>query len=215
MMAHQFLADPKAIYAQSFATIRQEADLSRFGPEEREIVVRIIHAAGMVEIADELSFSKGAVAAGRKALQKGAAIVCDVQMVANGIIANRLDAGNEIVCRLRTDCATHFAKEHHSTRSAGGMECAKDRMAGAIVAIGNAPTALFHLLNRIEEGWSRPALILGFPVGFVGAAESKQALVENDLGIEFIAIKGRKGGSAMAAAAVNGLVFGTGEEHAQ
>lgn len=214
-MAHPFQSDPQAIYAQSFATIRAEADLSTFAPDEREVAVRIIHACGMVEIASELAFSKRAVAAGRAALKKGAPIICDAQMVAHGIIAHRLGPQTEIVCRLKTECASQFAQEHRSTRSAGGIECVKDRMEGAIVAIGNAPTALFHLLNRLQQGWPRPALVLGFPVGFVGAAESKKALIENRLGIEFVALKGRKGGSAMAAAAVNALVFGTGEEKAQ
>lgn len=207
-MAQDYLRDPAAIYRESFRAIRAETDLSRLNAGEAEIAIRLVHACGMPDIVGDLVFSPHAVDVGRKALAAGAPIICDAFMVRDGIIARKLAAANPILCELRSDCASRFASEHATTRSAGGIECAREHLSGALVAIGNAPTALFHLLQRLEEGWPRPALILGFPVGFVGAAESKQALIDSKLGIPFVTLTGRRGGSAMAAAAINALAFG-------
>jgi len=204
----QYLRDPKAIYQQSFASIRQEADLSRFALDEQDVVIRLIHACGMVDIVDELEFSSGAVGAGKSALKNGAPIICDVNMVAKGVITRQLANNNQVVCGLDLPEAKSFAKEHSHTRTAGGIAALENKISGAIIAIGNAPTALFHLLEMIENGGPKPALVLGFPVGFVGAAESKTFLIANNNDIAFIALKGRRGGSAFAAAAVNALVSG-------
>lgn len=199
--------DPAAIYAQSFATVQAEARLGRFPKDMQPLVTRLIHSCGMVEIADRLAFSPQAVAAGRAALAAGAPVLCDCQMVAAGIIRRHLPQ-TEIVVTLNDSATPELAHAIGNTRSAAAVELWRDRLDGAVVAIGNAPTALFHLLELIDEGFPRPALILGFAVGFVGAAESKAELVANPRGAEFIALKGRKGGSAMAAAAVNALATG-------
>ncbi len=203
-----YLRAPEAIYAESFATIRREASLGRFAPEDQDMVIRLIHAYGMVDIADDLVISPGAVAAGKAALAKGAPIICDVRMVAEGVIRRKLAAGNEVLCGLGDVGVPELATQLQTTRSAAGIEVLAPLMAGSIVAIGNAPTALFHLLERMDEGFPKPALILGFPVGFVGAAESKDALIANARGVPFVALKGRRGGSALAAAAVNALAAG-------
>jgi len=203
-----YLRSPKAIYQQSFATIKNEADLGRFSLDEQEVAIRLIHACGMVNIADDLVFSDGAVAAGRKALANSASIITDVQMVAKGIIERNLVHENKVVCGLDMAGAREFAKEQNTTRSAAGIEMLANKITGAIIVIGNAPTALFHLLEMIEKGEAKPALILGFPVGFVGAVESKQALIESDFGVSFITLTGRRGGSAMAAAALNAVAVG-------
>ncbi len=200
-----YLRDPAAIYAQSFATIEAEADLARFDALERTVAVRLIHACGMVDVVDDIAMSPGAAEAGRVALQAGATIVTDVEMVRHGIIAARLGAGNAIECRLRTTEARVQADRLETTLSAGGIEAARDILPGSIVVIGNAPTALFHLLEMIEDGLKPPALIVGIPVGFVGAVESKQALAAHSLSVPFITVHGRRGGSAMAAAVVNAL----------
>lgn len=205
-----YLREPEAIYEQSFKIIRDEADLARFSDNERDVAIRLIHACGMVDIADDLVVSEEAVTAGRAALDAGAPIICDVRMVAEGVITRNLRGANEVLCGLNTDDARTFAKAQGTTRSAGGIEALKDRMAGAIVAIGNAPTALFHLLERMDDGFPKPALILGFPVGFVGAAESKDALIADARGVPFVALRGRRGGSALAAAAVNAVAVGLG-----
>jgi len=208
-MAAAYLRDPAAIYAESFATIRREADLSRFEKDEQEVAVRLIHACGMVDIAGDLVFSPGAVQAGRQALGRGAPVLCDARMVAEGVMRRLLPAGNEVLCGLDLPDAAAHGAALGTTRSAGAIEALGERLAGAILAVGNAPTALFHLLERVDRGLPRPALILGFPVGFVGAAESKAALVA-DGRVPFIALSGRRGGSAMAAAAVNALAGGLG-----
>jgi len=200
-----YLKDPAAIYAESFATVEREARLGRFPEDLRPLVVRVIHACGMVEVADRLAFSEGAGAAGRKALASGAPILCDCEMVAAGIIRSRLSAGNEVVVTLNHEGVPELAQRLRTTRSAAAVELWEGRIEGAVVAIGNAPTALFHLLERLDAGWPKPALILAFPVGFVGAAESKAEIAADSRGVPFVTLKGRRGGSAMASAAVNAL----------
>jgi len=204
-----YLRDGQAIYRQSFATIRAEADLSRIPADLEKLAVRVIHACGMVEIVDALRFSAGAGLAGRQALRAGAPILCDARMVAEGITRARLPAGNEVVCTLADPVVPELARELGNTRSAAALELWRPRLAGSVVVIGNAPTALFHLLDLLAAGAPRPALILGFPVGFVGAAESKAMLTDNRLGIPYVIVEGRRGGSAMAAAAVNALASET------
>ncbi|GAB4309584.1 MAG: precorrin-8X methylmutase [Roseovarius sp.] len=204
--------DPSAIYAQSFATVRREARLERFPPGLDALAVRLIHACGMVEIADRLAFSAAAHAAGRAALARGAPILCDCEMVAAGIIRRHLPAGVEVVVTLNDPRVPGLARRIANTRSAAAVELWAGRLGGAVVAIGNAPTALFHLLEMIDAGAPRPALILGFPVGFVGAAESKAELAADPRGCDFVTLRGRRGGSAMAAAAVNALAAGLPEE---
>jgi precorrin-8X/cobalt-precorrin-8 methylmutase len=198
-----YLRDGEAIYARSFAIIRAEADLARFTPEEAEVAVRMIHACGLVEAAAQFRFAPGFVAAARAALAAGAPILCDAEMVAHGVTRARLPAGNAVVCTLRDPRTADLAAELGTTRSAAALELWRDRLGGALVAIGNAPTALFHLLDMLARGAPRPAAVVGMPVGFVGAAESKQALAATDLPWAIVA--GRMGGSAMAAAAVNAL----------
>lgn len=203
----QYLKDPAEIYALSFETVRAEANLSRLAEDQRDIAVRLVHACGMPDIVDDLVFSKQAVESGRRALKNGAPIFIDATMVGAGIINRHLD-GNDILCTLNDAGVADDAKAWGTTRSSAAVDRWQQRLDGAVVAIGNAPTALFRLLELIAEGAPRPAVILGFPVGFVGAAESKDALIASDLGVEFIALKGRRGGSAMAAAAVNALATG-------
>jgi precorrin-8X/cobalt-precorrin-8 methylmutase len=200
--------DPAAIYAQSFATVRKEARLDRFPPGLDAVATRLIHASGMVEVADRLVFSSGAFEAGRAALAAGAPVFADCEMVGAGIIRRYLPAGNDVIVTLNDPTVPERAKAIGNTRSAAAVELWADRLAGAVVAIGNAPTALFHLLELLDDGAPRPALILGFPVGFVGAAESKAELARDPRGCDFVALKGRRGGSAMAAAAVNALAAG-------
>lgn len=204
MSVYAYARDGADIYRRSFAIIRSEADLSRFDDDQARIAVRVIHACGMVEIAQELVFSPGFVRAARDALLAGKPILCDSNMVANGITRARLPAGNEIVCTLSAPDIAERAQKLGTTRSAAALELWRDRLDGALVAIGNAPTALFRLLEMIDAGAPRPAAIIGMPVGFVGAAESKAALAgRHDLAS--LIVKGRKGGSAMAVAAVNAL----------
>lgn len=203
-----YIRDPAAIYRESFATIRREADLSRFSGSMAQLVVRLIHACGMVDIADDVVASDRAVEAGRAALENGGPVICDVEMVRRGIIERMLPAENELICNVGSEAATRLARETGTTRSAGGIELCRDRLGGAVVAIGNAPTALFRLLELVDEGAARPALVIGMPVGFVGAAESKEELAANPRGIPFITISGRRGGSALAAAAVNAIASG-------
>lgn len=198
-----YLKDPAAIYAESFATVAREARIDRFPEDIRPLIARIVHACGMPEVADRLAWSPGAGEAGRAALAAGAPVLCDCAMVAAGI--TRLPAGNEIVMTLNHEGVPDLARRLGTTRSAAAVELWEGRIAGAVVVIGNAPTALFHLLERLDAGWPRPALILGFPVGFVGAAESKAELAADPRGTHFVALRGRRGGSAMAAAAVNAL----------
>ncbi len=202
---YDYVRDGTAIYARSFAIIRAEADLSRFSDDEADVAVRMIHACGLVEAASAFVFGHGFVEAGRAALRAGAPILCDAQMVAHGITQARLPARNAVVCTLRDPAVPGLAETLGTTRSAAALELWRDRMAGAVISIGNAPTALFHLLEMLAAGAPRPAAILGMPVGFVGAAESKDALAESGLGIPFAIVRGRLGGSAITAAAVNGL----------
>jgi len=205
MPHYDYIKDGEEIYRQSFAIIRGEADLARFSPDEAEIAVRMIHAAGTVEAARHFEFGPGFVAAARAALLDGAPILCDAEMVARGITAARLPAGNEVVCTLRDPATPALAAEIGNTRSAAALRLWLPRMAGAVVAIGNAPTALFFLLELLRDGAPKPAAILGMPVGFVGAAESKAALAENSYGVPYAIVRGRLGGSAMTAAALNAL----------
>jgi precorrin-8X/cobalt-precorrin-8 methylmutase len=200
-----YLRDGAAIYRQSFAIIRAEADLARFSDAEADVAVRIVHACGMVDIAKDIVFSEGAISAARQALHAGAAIICDSEMVSHGVTRARLPANNAVICTLRDPIVPALAEELRTTRSAAALELWRDRLEGALVAIGNAPTSLFRLLEMLDAGAPHPAAIVGVPVGFVGAAESKEALIANPHGIPYIAVRGRAGGSAMAAAAVNGL----------
>ncbi|KJZ18894.1 precorrin-8X methylmutase [Loktanella sp. S4079] len=204
--------DPKAIYAQSFATVRDEARLDRFAADMRPLITRVIHACGMVEVADRLAFSPAAYAAGHAALQAGAPILCDCEMVGAGIIRRYLPSQNEVIVTLNDATVPDRAATIGNTRSAAAVELWRDHIEGAVVAIGNAPTALFHLLELIDRGWPKPAVILGFPVGFVGAAESKAELAARPRGCEFVALRGRRGGSAIASAAVNALAAGLPED---
>ena len=204
-MGFDYVRDGDAIYRESFAIIRREADLSRFTQEQQDVAVRIVHAAGLVEAAGAIQFSPDFVEAAREALQAGAPILCDSQMVAHGITRARLPAGNEVICTLRHAQVPEIAARIGNTRSAAALDLWGDDLAGALVAIGNAPTALFRLLEMLEAGAPRPAAIIGMPVGFVGAAESKEALAESALGIPYAVVRGRLGGSAMTAATVNAL----------
>ena len=200
-----YIRDGQEIYRQSFATIRAEADLSRIPADLEKLAVRVIHACGMVDIVGDLRFSDGAGRAGRHALANGAPILCDARMVAEGITRARLPANNEVICTLADPSVPALARELGNTRSAVALELWRPHLAGSVVVIGNAPTSLFHLLDMLDGGAPRPALILGFPVGFIGAAESKATLAADSRGVPFVAVQGRRGGSAMAAAAVNAL----------
>ena len=204
--------DPSVIYAASFATVRREAKLERFAPAMQPVVTRLIHSCGMIEIADRLVFSPGAAQAGHDALVAGKPVLCDCEMVGAGIIRRYLPAGNEVIVTLNEPSVPDRAKSIGNTRSAAAVELWEEHLEGAVVAIGNAPTALFHLLELIDAGGPKPAVILGFPVGFIGAAESKAELAANARGCDFIALRGRRGGSAMASAAVNALAAGLPED---
>jgi precorrin-8X/cobalt-precorrin-8 methylmutase len=205
MTTFDYIREGDAIYAKSFAIIRAEADLSRFSEEEADVAIRMIHACGLVEAAAHFEFSPGFVTAARNALHAGKPIFCDAQMVAHGVTRARLPARNDVICTLRDPEVPELAKRVGNTRSAAALELWLDRLEGAVVAIGNAPTALFYLLEMLERGCPKPAAIIGMPVGFVGAAESKEALAESRHGIPYAIVKGRMGGSAMTAAAVNAL----------
>lgn len=202
---HDYIRDGDAIYQRSFAIIRAEADLARFTPAEEDVAVRMIHACGLVEAAAHFAFAPGFVEAGRAALQAGAAILCDAEMVARGVTRARLPADNQVICTLRDPRVPEIAARIGNTRSVAAMSLWGEHMAGSVVVIGNAPTALFHLLEMLEGGAPRPAAIIGMPVGFVGAAESKEALMEAPHGVPWAVVRGRMGGSAMAAAALNAL----------
>ena len=204
-MPHQYVTDGAAIYLQSFAMIRAEADLARFTPEEEIVAVRMIHAAGMVDLAQHIRFSPGFAIAARAALEGGAPILCDARMVSEGITRARLPAGNQVICTLNDTQVPDMARQMGNTRSAAALELWRPHLAGAVVAIGNAPTALFHMLNMLmDPSCPRPAAIIGCPVGFVGAAESKAALMQ-DLPVPSVVVDGRLGGSAITVAAVNAL----------
>jgi precorrin-8X/cobalt-precorrin-8 methylmutase len=204
-MSTTYVKDGAAIYRESFAIIRSEADLSRFSPVLSRVVVRMIHACGMTDLPQFVSASKNAAEIGQTSLAGGAALLCDSEMVAKGITRTRLPKSNEVICTLGDSRVVSLSAQLGTTRSAAALELWRDRLAGAVVVIGNAPTALFHLLEMLEAGAPRPALVIGMPVGFVGAAESKEALVQNRIDVPYITILGRRGGSAMAAAAVNAL----------
>ena len=197
--------DADAIYRESFAIIRAEADLERIPPDLEALAVRVAHACGMPDVIDDLLFSADAGSAGRDALAAGAAILCDGRMSAEGITRRRLPADNPVVCTLDDPRVPALARALGNTRTAAAMELWREQLAGAVVVIGNAPTALFRLLEMLDDAAPRPALILGFPVGFGGAAESKEALAADSRGVPYVTLRGRRGGSAMAAAAVNAL----------
>ncbi len=204
-MPHTYITDGAEIYRQSFATIRAEANLVRFTPEEEIVAVRMIHAAGMVGLEDHVHFSPGMAIAARTALEDGAPILCDAYMVSEGITRKRLPRENEVICTLRDPRVPDMAKAMSNTRSAAALELWRPNLAGAVVAIGNAPTALFHLLNMLQDpDCPRPAAIIGCPVGFIGAAESKEALMQ-DLPIPSMIVRGRLGGSAITVAAINAV----------
>jgi precorrin-8X/cobalt-precorrin-8 methylmutase len=200
-----YIRDGADIYERSFAIIRAEADLSRFSEEESDIVVRMVHACGCVEIAGRIAFGRGLVGAARAALAHGAPILCDSEMVAHGVTRTRLPARNDVICTLRADRVAPLAEKLRTTRSAAALDLWRDRLAGAVVAIGNAPTALFRLLEMLDAGAPKPSAIIGIPVGFVGAVEAKDALAADPRGVPFLTVRGRMGGSAVTAAAVNAL----------
>jgi precorrin-8X/cobalt-precorrin-8 methylmutase len=200
-----YLRDGAAIYRRSFAIIRAEADLSRFSADEAEVAVRMIHACGVVEAAQQIVFGGDPVTAARRALAAGAPVLCDAEMVAHGVTPARLPARNAVICTLNDTRVPDLAARNATTRSAAALDLWLDRLGGAVVAIGNAPTALFRLLDLLDDGAPKPAVILGIPVGFVGAAEAKAALAADPRGVPFITVRGRMGGSAMTAAAVNAL----------
>lgn len=205
MAAYDYIHDGTAIYERSFAIIRAEANLKRFSEDEADVAVRMIHACGLVEAAQHFVFSENFVSAARSALQAGAPIFCDAEMVARGVTHARLPADNEVICTLRDPRTADIAREIGNTRSAAAIDLWVDKLAGSVVAIGNAPTALFYLLEKLRDGAPKPAAIIGMPVGFVGAAESKDALAENSYGVPYAIVRGRLGGSAMTAAALNSL----------
>ncbi len=200
-----YIRDGQEIYRRSFATIRAEADLSAIPPDMEKLAVRVIHACGMVDIVSELAFSPGAGAAGRAALHAGAPILCDARMVAEGITRPRLPKNNRVICTLHDDGVPDLAQALGNTRSAAALEHWREHLEGSVVVIGNAPTALFYLLEMLDAGAPKPALIIGMPVGFIGAAESKDALAADSRGVPYVVVRGRRGGSAMAVAAVNAL----------
>lgn len=200
-----YVRDGAAIYERSFAIIRAEADLARVPADLEKAVVRVVHSCGMVDVVDDLRWAEGVGAGASAALRGGAPILADSQMVAHGVTRRRLPADNDVVCTLRDDRVAELAERMGTTRSAAAIDLWIDHLDGAVVAVGNAPTALFRLLELLADGAPRPAAVLGFPVGFVGAAESKVALMDNDLGIAYFTVLGRRGGSAMAAAAINAL----------
>ncbi|MBE9050147.1 precorrin-8X methylmutase [Nostocales cyanobacterium LEGE 11386] len=200
-----YIRDANEIYSHSFAIIRSEANLDVLPSDVAKVAVRLIHACGMTDIVTDLGYSPTAVPSGRVALAEGAPILCDCRMVAEGITRRRLPANNQVICTLYDPQVPEMAQHFGNTRSAAALELWHKHLEGAVVAIGNAPTALFRLLEMLDEGAPKPAVILGFPVGFVGAAESKAALAADSRGVPFLTLHGRRGGSAIAAAAVNAL----------
>ena len=200
-----YIRDGAEIYRQSFATIRAEADLTRFPADIERVVVRLIHTCGQVDVAEHVAFTDDVVIRAGAALRQGAPVLCDSSMVAAGITGARLPAGNEVVSLVADPRAAGVAAAQRTTRSAAGVELWADRLAGAVVAIGNAPTALFRLLELVDDGVPSPAAVLGGPVGFVGSAQSKQELIDHPRGMSYLVVQGRRGGSAMAAAAVNAI----------
>lgn len=202
---YEYEKDGAAIYRRSFATIRAEADLAGLPADVAQVTVRMIHACGMVDLVRDISCTPTVVARARAALRAGAPILCDVAMVASGVTRKRLPADNDVVCTLSDPSVADLAARMGTTRSAAALELWRDRMGGAVVAVGNAPTALFRLLEMIEQGAPRPAAVIGVPVGFIGAAESKEALAAHPSGLEHLVVRGRRGGSAIAAAAINAI----------
>jgi precorrin-8X/cobalt-precorrin-8 methylmutase len=202
---YDYEKDGAAIYRRSFATIRAESDLAGLPADVGQVAVRMIHACGMVDLVQDLAYSPAVVARAREALRAGAPILCDVQMVASGVTRKRLPAGNEVLCTLSDPSVPELAARLGTTRSAAAMELWRDRLEGSVVAVGNAPTALFRLLEMIDAGAPRPAAVIGVPVGFIGAAESKDALAAHPSGLEHLVVRGRRGGSAIAAAALNAI----------
>lgn len=209
---YDYEKDPAAIYRQSFSIVRSEAELDVLPPALQPVAIRLIHACGMTDIPHDLMWSDGVAETAHDALMRGAPVLCDVEMVVHGIIQRHLPANNRLICTLNYEGVPELAQRKGTTRSAAAVEHWREHLEGSVVAIGNAPTALFHLLEMIVSGAPKPAAILGFPVGFVGAAESKDALAVNALDLPFLALKGRRGGSAIAAAAVNALAAGLPEE---
>ena len=207
-----YIKDPMAIYAESFATVRREAKMERFPEAMQPMVTRLIHSCGMVEIADRLAFTDTAMDVGHAALVAGKPVLCDCEMVGAGVIRRYLPVENDVVVTLNDPSVPERAKSIGNTRSAAAVELWEPHIEGAVVAVGNAPTALFHLLELIDQGFPKPAVILGFAVGFIGAAESKAELSGDPRGCDFVALRGRKGGSAMASAAVNALAAGLPED---
>jgi precorrin-8X/cobalt-precorrin-8 methylmutase len=201
----EYIKDGAEIYRRSFATIRGEADLSGLPPDVAQVAVRMVHACGMVDLVKDLAWSPGVVTAARKALRDGAPILCDATMVAAGVTRRRLPADNEVLCMLGDPRVPELAARMGTTRSAAALELWRDRLDQAVIAVGNAPTALFRLLELVGEGAGRPAAVLGMPVGFIGAAESKRALAEDSSGLDYLVVHGRRGGSAITAAAVNAI----------
>jgi precorrin-8X/cobalt-precorrin-8 methylmutase len=201
----EYEKDGAEIYRRSFATIRAEAELGGLPQDVAQVAVRMIHACGMTDLVRDLAFSPSVVADARAALRAGAPVLCDVSMVASGVTRGRLPADNEVLCTLSDPSVPALAAKLGTTRSAAAMELWRERLDGAVVAVGNAPTALFRLLEMIEAGAPRPAAVIGVPVGFVGAAESKEALAAHPSGLEYLVVRGRRGGSAMAAAAINAI----------
>ncbi|GHA09852.1 precorrin-8X methylmutase [Streptomyces tauricus] len=202
---YDYEKDGAAIYRQSFATIRAEADLAALPPDVSQVAVRMIHACGMVDLVRDLAYTPDVVSRAREALRGGAPILCDVQMVASGVTRKRLPADNDVLCMLSDPSVPELAAKLGTTRSAAALELWRDRLEGSVVAVGNAPTALFRLLEMIEEGTPRPAAVIGVPVGFIGAAESKDALAAHPSGLEHLVVRGRRGGSALAASALNAI----------
>ncbi|MEV4871283.1 precorrin-8X methylmutase [Streptomyces syringium] len=210
----EYEKDGASIYRQSFATIRAEADLGGLPPDVSQVAVRMIHACGMVDLVRDLAYSPQVVARAREALRAGAPILCDANMVASGVTRKRLPADNEVLCTLADPSVPELARRMGTTRSAAALELWREKLDGAVVAVGNAPTALFRLLEMLAEGGAggtggeaapRPAAVIGIPVGFIGAAESKDALADSPLGLDYLVVRGRRGGSAMAAAAINAI----------
>jgi precorrin-8X/cobalt-precorrin-8 methylmutase len=204
-VSYEYVRDGAEIYRRSFATIRAEADLDGLPADVAQVAVRMIHACGMTDLVADLAWSPNVVKNARAALQDGAPIICDAQMVAAGITRRRLPADNEVICTLQDPRTVELAEQLQTTRSAAAVNLWHEHLAGAVVAIGNAPTTLFRLLEVIAAGGPRPAAVLGIPVGFIGAAESKEALAANQLGLEYLVVRGRRGGSAITAAAINAI----------
>ncbi|MGI9408037.1 MAG: precorrin-8X methylmutase, partial [Hyphomicrobiaceae bacterium] len=200
-----YVKDGAEIYRRSFSTIRREADLANVPADIEPLAVRLIHTCGMTDLPGDLAFHPDVVKAGRQALRNGAPILCDANMIASGVTRPRLPADNEVLCMLSDPSVPGLAEQFGTTRSAAAIELWRDKVEGAVVAIGNAPTALFHFLERLDSGWPKPAAILAFPVGFIGAAESKDELARNSRGVPFVTLRGRRGGSAMTVAAINAI----------